>query len=293
MMRKLLGSLGVVVFVAAAFASLHASAPSGAIFTTIYNGTEVNYNIYQTKDDVYLDGGPGPGAPTSAAGLDPGTYVFQVTDPSGKTLLSTDDISCRQFTVDPSGVIASATCHVTGSDLNDGGVTVQLIPYLDTPNPGGEYKVWVTLLANYCTSGGCNAKSKGNSFGFAPRYSKTDNFKVKSTPLEGDTTFQNPDGSFVDGVGVVWTDTLGASNNKYSYLDLSHDVHHEAHVEALETGIHQITLYNQALCTVGKVAAGPTGTTPVSTGITGPQTVSFYVAPDVTWDTFFIRVQCQ
>ena len=31
--------------------------------------------------------------------LDDGTYVFQVTEPSGKTLLSTDLAKCRQFTV--------------------------------------------------------------------------------------------------------------------------------------------------------------------------------------------------
>ena len=34
--------------------------------------------------------GPGQGAPQTAAGLDDGTYVFQITDPSGKVLLSTD-----------------------------------------------------------------------------------------------------------------------------------------------------------------------------------------------------------
>ena len=60
------------------------SAPSGAIFTTLPDGSEVNFNIYSSKDLVYLDGGPGPGAPATAAGLDDGTYVFQVTDPSGK-----------------------------------------------------------------------------------------------------------------------------------------------------------------------------------------------------------------
>ena len=62
MKRRLLCSLAVVVFLAAAFASLHASAPSGAIFTTVFDGSEVNFNIYQAKEDVYLDGGPGPGA---------------------------------------------------------------------------------------------------------------------------------------------------------------------------------------------------------------------------------------
>jgi len=121
-------------------------APSGAIFTTVADGSEVNFNIYPSKDAVYLDGGPGPGAPQTAAGLDDGTYVFQVTDPSGKTLLSTDAAQCRQFMV-TNGIITStdpspASCaHVTGLDVDHGAITIQLVPYNDTPNPGGEYKV--------------------------------------------------------------------------------------------------------------------------------------------------------
>src|SRR5215203_3180768 len=86
--------------------SVSAHAPSGAIFTTLADGSEVNLNQFPTKESVYLDGGPGPGAPQTAAGLDDGTYVFQVTDPSGKTLLSTDAAKCRQFTVS-GGVITA------------------------------------------------------------------------------------------------------------------------------------------------------------------------------------------
>src|SRR2546425_3963715 len=169
MMRRLLFSLAVVVFLAAAFSSLHASAPSGAIFTTLVDGSEVNYNIYQAKEDVYLDGGPGPGAPQTAAGLDDGTYVFQVTDPPGKTLLSTDPARCRQFTV-ANGVITGVVAqpngcqHATGTDIDHNATTVQLVPFKDTGNPGGVYKVWVTFLEDYacfpdlsavdCTAGG-------------------------------------------------------------------------------------------------------------------------------------------
>lgn len=69
----------------------------------------VNLNSYGAKEDVYLNGGPGINAPADAAGLPAGTYSFQVTDPSGKTLLSTDPVTCRQFTVDTSGVIQDVT----------------------------------------------------------------------------------------------------------------------------------------------------------------------------------------
>src|SRR6266542_4165096 len=79
-------------------------APSGAIFTTVADGSEVNLNQFPAKEAVYLDGGPG--APATAAGLDDGSYVFQVTDPPGKRLLSTDAARCRQFTVSGGLIIA-------------------------------------------------------------------------------------------------------------------------------------------------------------------------------------------
>src|SRR5215831_15917010 len=144
------GALPLALGVSAA----KADAPSGAIFTTVADGSEVNFNIYPSKDAVYLDGGPGPGAPQTAAGLDDGVYVFQVTDPSGKTLLSTDPVQCRQFTVE-GGIITNVTpspagcAHVTGTDIDHGATTIQLLPYNDTPNPGGEYKVWVTMVSDY------------------------------------------------------------------------------------------------------------------------------------------------
>src|SRR5690349_12544359 len=58
---------------------------AGAIFTTnsLCNGT--NVNIFASKQDVYLDGGP---THTGAAGLPDGNYYVKVTEPDG-TLLGT------------------------------------------------------------------------------------------------------------------------------------------------------------------------------------------------------------
>src|ERR1700731_4240610 len=98
-MRKVVFGLAVLAFAVAFFSAPANAQLSGAIFTTVANGSEVNFNIYGAKTDVYLDGGPGPGAPQTAAGLPDGVYVFQVTDPSGKTLLSTDIAACRRFQV--------------------------------------------------------------------------------------------------------------------------------------------------------------------------------------------------
>lgn len=185
---------------------------SGAIFTTTVDGSVVNENVrYEMKEDVYLDGGPGPNAPVHAAALPEGDYYFQVTDPSGKDLLSTDHISCRKVRVNRHGVIdhvyagtnwvlrrgtltSVGFTHSSGIDRDwrsKGAITVQLFPYDDTPNPGGVYKVWLTRVEDYAGAWGDSyvpsdtvpvngeSYSPGNYHGFIPARCKTDNYKVK------------------------------------------------------------------------------------------------------------------
>jgi hypothetical protein len=162
----------------------------GAIFTTTVDGTTVNGNIYDSKDAVYLNGGP---QNQNSNGLPDGDYYFQVTDPSGATLLSTDDIGCRQVTVaggrlagasggdtgggDNASATSSSCRHANGTfNPANGSTPVQLIPYNDTPNPGGEYKAWLTPVGQYNKA--CPANH--GSFGFCDQESKTDNFKVRA-----------------------------------------------------------------------------------------------------------------
>jgi hypothetical protein len=293
------------ILVIGTIATLLAHAPSGAIFTTVSDGTEVNFNIYPSKEAVYLDGGPGPGAPQTAAGLDDDTYVFQVTDPSGKVLLSIDTPRCRRFTVSAgiiTGVVAAGGCeHATGFDVDHPpAITVQLMPFSDTPNPGGEYKVWVTTEDDfllYCdldTNCGVNGPNK---HGFVPRHSKTDNFKVRGTIGEVDARFftdlngngrQDGNEPFIDGLAATWQDTLGASNVKWSYYNPGLNVYHEAHVEAVEAGKHQITILNQPGCTVGTVQKAG-----VALGKKGQQTVTVNIPSDFGGsDTVWIDVAC-
>jgi hypothetical protein len=271
----------VVTALGLAVPAAWAHAPSGAIFTTLADGSEVNFNIYPAKEDVYLDGGPGVGAPQTAAGLDDGTYYFQVTDPSGKTLLSTDDISCRQFVVEGgviTAVVVTGCEHLTGVDEDHNAVTVQLMPYLDTPNRGGEYKVWVTLVEDYSPGQG--------KHGFVPSHSKTDNFKVGDQgPMEIDTRFWK-DGVAQDGFGVTWTDTHGAKNTKYSYWAPELMVFHEAHVEAVEVGRHLISIASQPGCEVHDVWVDGNHVGE------GPQTVAVDIRRNMKKDTVFIDVDC-
>lgn len=278
-----------------------AHAPSGAIFTTLADGTEVNFNHFDSKLDVYLDGGPGPGAPQGAAGLDDGTYVFQVTDPSGKVLLSTDLARCRQFTVADgviNGVVDTDCEHATGLDADHSATTVQLYPYLDTPNKGGVYKVWVTTVADF--QAGCEAlgvanglnvvdcgNAAGNRHGFVPAHSKTDNFKVGNPPIvEIDARFSRVGvPGLLDGMGITWTDTNGASNTKWSYYAPQHLVFHEAHIEAVETGVHLITVPNQPGCEVWSVDVQ-------NQHLDGPGTVSVRISNLGRDQTVFVDVLC-
>jgi hypothetical protein len=218
-----------------------------------------------------------------------------VTDPSGKTLLSTDIAACRRVLV--SGgvfgalVTSGPTCgapHLQGT-FGNGGIPVQLMPYNDTPNNGGEYKAWVTAVQNYtCPLTAIDCGS--NVHGFIHDFSKTDNFKVKSkTVREIDSRFHdtNNGGALIDGLMVTWTDTLGNTNNKWSYYNQALDVNHEAHVESPENGTHLITIQNQVGCTVDEVYVNGQLMPNL-----GPQTVSVKMSPSYKNITIFVDVNC-
>jgi hypothetical protein len=138
----------------AATGAFTAAPNTGAIFTTDVSCNGTNVNIFTTKEDVFLDGGP---AHEGAAGLPDGDYYVQVTEPGG-TVLGTSVGSGNP-----------TPAHVTGGEFD---VCYQLSAILikasdgtagydTTTNGGGEYKVWV---------------SKDSAF--AGGETKTDNFKV-------------------------------------------------------------------------------------------------------------------
>ena len=299
-MRK----FGIVIAITGVFltARLMAHSASGAIYTTLGDGSEVNFNIYDAKEDVHLNGGPGPGAPPGAAALEDGLYVFQLTDPSGHTLLSEDPPRCRIVEV-VNGVFdntdESGACkHPLGAVNGNGGFPVLLMPYADTPNNGGEYKVWITPLSDFEGECGDIETAVLECDGFLGGHIKTDNFKVRGSIQEIDTRFfpdLNRNGiqdlpweQFMDGLGITWFDTVGGSNRKWSYYNPSIMVFHEAHVEAVEKGRHKILIQNQTGCTVGTVyKAGK------KLPKKGPQSVSVNVPQDFKGsDTVFIDVAC-
>jgi len=157
-------AIALVGMIAGVSASLADAPVSGAIFTTDSTCTGTNLNIYGDKADVYLDGGP---AHPGAAGLPDGYYYVQITGPEG-TQLGTSVGSGNETPV-----------HVTGGEFDQCYQLAAILiktsdgtpGYDDTPNPGGEYKVWVSTESSFANS-----------------QTKTDNFKVNGeggTPPQG------------------------------------------------------------------------------------------------------------
>ena len=133
---------------------------TGAIFTSNSSCDGTNINIFTSKSDVYIDGGP---AHEGAAGLPDGFYYIRVTEPGG-ALLGTSVGSATPTPIHVTNGEFDQCYHleavvIKASDSTPG--------YDDTTNGGGEYKVWVSPNAEF--SGG-----------------KTDNFKVKpEVPVTG------------------------------------------------------------------------------------------------------------
>ncbi|HEX5833573.1 MAG TPA: hypothetical protein VFY34_06960 [Pyrinomonadaceae bacterium] len=155
-----------IVLVSAILTSVALTAPlPGAIFTTdvTCNGTDLN--IYATKADVYVDGGP---AHTGAAGLPAGEYYIQVTEPDG-TLLGTSLGTNDETPIVVNAAGEFAVCYqlidVVRTASNPGPFPVAPDGFDTTSNPGGEYKVWVSRVST-----------------FANDETKTDNFKIANTP---------------------------------------------------------------------------------------------------------------
>jgi hypothetical protein len=154
-----------------------ALALTGAVYTSNFDGSIINENVdYPSKSDVYLTGGPCNGGSHLAAG----DYYFEVKSPNGE-LLSSDAIGNRKFTVGANGFISSTSgthgTHPVNCDPPQTGITVQLIPFADTPNPGGEYKLTVATAVSVEACTGFDAGS--TSFEICNGADqKSDNYKV-------------------------------------------------------------------------------------------------------------------
>ena len=141
---------------------------SGAVWTTDVGGT-VDRNLYNTKCEAFLSGGPRGNQNTS---LIDGTYYFQVTNPSGSVVLSTADASARAVSV-LNGLVVGP---------------VPLCEYNDSEN--GEYKAWLVRSG----TDDCQVSFDGTSLIVLNKQghpaidscSKTDNFRIDAGACIGD-----------------------------------------------------------------------------------------------------------
>ena len=178
--RKLIVTSLTLLFVTTLFIYVNtvSAGLSGAIYSTTKDGAAVNKNIFGSIQDVYVSGGP---QNLNASGLPDGTYYFQVTDPNGKTLLSTDNAVCRQLNVTDGRVSGAAPgaglcAHANGTfNPANGTLPVQLAPFSASPNKGEEYKVWIVPVGSATISG-----SDPKVLNFNNSNSKTDNFKAQA-----------------------------------------------------------------------------------------------------------------
>lgn len=167
MLRTLLAVSAVLACAAPALAS------DGAVFTVGPGGTAPNGKSHPSKLAVHLTGGPEPTSACLGPGLADGEYYFQVTDPSGSTLLSSDGIEERRVLV-AGGRVAGylGTTHAFGFGGPCGAAFVQLAPFADVAGALAEYRVWLTPVASYDPLG-------SGFFGFAAAASEVDHFRVR------------------------------------------------------------------------------------------------------------------
>ncbi len=168
----------IVVGCALLVASTSAMAFSGAVYTTKEGCTRVNHNIYDSKADVYLSGGPGPGT----GDIESGNYYVQVTTPDGTVLGKTNDPV----------PVTSGNCTRLIEILYTASSGHTVKGYDNTTNPGGEYKMWVSNVPDFQHS-----------------ETKTDNFKVRNScvtrPTPSVTLAINcPDDDDINCVGGVF-----------------------------------------------------------------------------------------
>lgn len=161
------------------------------------NGDVNNCNLYQIKQDVWLNAGPVSGQ------IGPGTYFFAVVAPGGtnnpndgsaKNLSSpVDPWQNREFTINADGSISYSGTHVFDTTENK----IQLFPYNDTPNHGGVYIMVVCAVpASPNPVSGVGAPGATAC--------KTDAFKVEasSTPVVVNSVFTGTKWLDSDGDGV-------------------------------------------------------------------------------------------
>lgn len=157
-------------------------------FPTIPDGSVKKETGFSERDQVYVHTIPlhtGDSRNNYYQAKD-GDYVFQVTNPRGRVLLSSDPAECRIVRIERGKIVAlrkpighwrladrPANDHCNTQDEHEGqpgaglahdintdslngrpAITVQLMPFDFTPNKNGYYRLWLTPWWKYKYTGG-------------------------------------------------------------------------------------------------------------------------------------------
>jgi hypothetical protein len=142
----------------------------GSAFVIDRYGAHMPGNSFERLDAVFFSAGRG--VDCSGTPLVDGDYYFQITDPAGSVLLSNEPLADRKVRVS-GGVLTQylGSTHLASRKGTCGSLYLWLYPFLSTPYPIHEYKVWLTRVQDY-------DPLLTNLFGFDPALSKSDNFRV-------------------------------------------------------------------------------------------------------------------
>lgn len=171
-------------------------------FTTVADGSTRHTRRFSSREDVYVHAVSAHRIHTTIRHeknytshdndrWQDGDYVYQVTEPSGRILLSSDPASCRIVRIedgaiktlrkpksswilvdrsadddcntknDPDGLSGNSKHHDTNRDLlgRAPAIAVQLMPFVMTPDREGYHRLWMIPLNTYKKSGGDMAAS--------------------------------------------------------------------------------------------------------------------------------------
>jgi hypothetical protein len=181
---------------------------SGAAFTTVNEGIDgtghckngnpnVNCNIYDGKQYVWLNGGP------STANVGDGDYFFAVLDPGGQGGNANPNDGTPKNLSDDFDAYTNRTFSVSGGTVSYGGShgfdsnKIRLMPYADTSNPGGVYILAICALAD--------------GYPVDPSDCKYDAFKIQETEVQ-------------HGLPLTITKDANGSNDRKFTWNISKDV---------------------------------------------------------------------
>ena len=169
-----------------------------AVTTTTRGG--VAQTVFSDKSDVFFTAGPTATPCAAIQFVNDGQYYFQVTDLSGRELLSSDPVSERIVTVH-NGVLTTYNGHTHETDNAEisenaapgeesevapvhgpcGALSVGLAPFRDAGSRDASYLLWLTPIARF--SGEPTqidpVCGDGCFHGFRPEFSVTSAFRVE------------------------------------------------------------------------------------------------------------------